>query len=171
MEKGQIWSVEGLPVNGDTIKTVIKHFKESGIKNEISKQSLTAFLKKISDDMLLEMYDMDADATLEMLVECFGVRIAFDGINCAAGFTFKNRQQQIEELKAEAEENRKALAETRRKSNERIDALKAECENWAKNCEDAQEEVRKLKEILAHYKADLYDFYARAGKMPRYETE
>lgn len=146
MEKGQIWNAEGLPVNGDTIKTVVKHFKESGIKNKISKQNLAVFLNKISDDMLLEMYDMDADATLEMFVECFGVRIAFDSINCAAGFMFENRQQQIEELKAE-------------------------CENWAKNCEDAQEEVRKLKEILAHYKADLYDFYAQAGKMPRYETE
>lgn len=171
MEKGQIWCVEGLPVNSDSMKRVIKNFKENGIKNELSRQSLRHFLKKISDDIILEMYDMDADATLEMLVECFGARIAFDCITCAAGSAFENQKQQIEDLKAEAEENRKALAETRQKADERIDALNKECEDWRARYEAAREMVKELDNALAHYKADLYDFYANNGQLPKYEEE
>lgn len=39
----------------------------------------------------------------------------------------------------------------------------------AQMAEDAEEKIFSLQDELAHCKADLYDFYAKAGKLPDYE--
>lgn len=175
MGKVQLWQADGLGIDKETLERVLRIFRSDGVQGMKSQQALEAYIKKLDDSKLQEMCKIDKEAALQIMADCLGVAATAEKYSKWQTVLFNKaidiQTRQIEELKAEAEENRKALEETRRKSNERIDALKAECANWARNCEDAQEEVRKLKEILAHYKADLYDFYARAGKMPRYETE
>ncbi len=55
---------------------------------------------------------------------------------------------------------------------EHIKELDAANEEYDKEHHEKEELKRKVMELeitLARYKADLYDFYAQAGKLPSYE--
>lgn len=129
MGEVQLWQVEGLGMDKETLEKVLRIFRSDGVRDVKSQQMLRRYIMRIGEEGIFTMYETDADTTLELLVECLGVRAAFKAVNKAAGYVQKDF----------TEENR---------------ALKAECE--------------RLRDELAHCKADLYDFYAREGKIPNY---
>ena len=49
-----------------------------------------------------------------------------------------------------------------------IDCLKREYSAERCEKEEAEERIKELRDEMAHYKADLYDIYAREGKIPNY---
>ena len=59
--------------------------------------------------------------------------------------------------------------ERTKKLNEDKDRILSDYTRVAEKAEDAETEIMWLRDELAHCKADLYDFYARAGKLPKYE--
>ena len=59
--------------------------------------------------------------------------------------------------------------ERTKKLNEDKDRILSDYTRVAQKAEDAETEIMWLRDELVHCKADLYDFYARAGKLPKYE--
>lgn len=173
MGETQLWQSDGLGVDKGTLEKVLRIFKSDGVQGIKSQQALNAYIQKLDDSKLREMHEIDSETALQMFTDCFGVSLTARKYSQWENDILKQAidilQKEKETAEQAAEENRKALQETRRKANEQIDALKAEGENWIRKCENAQEEARKLRETLIHYKADLYDFYAQAGKLPSYE--
>lgn len=169
MADKQIWQQEKLGADSETLKKVLSIYRDDGTTSRTSADELAEYLNELSDEAVAEMYEEDTDTAVEMFAECFGARKAFWKINTALGFIHKNRLDEIEKLKAEAEKNRQALENARREYIKTVSRIEKEysVEHYEK--EEALEKIRELEIVLARYKADLYDFYAKAGKLPKYE--
>lgn len=173
MGEEQLWQADGLGTDKETLERVLHVFRSDGVQGLKSQQALENYIKKLDDSSLQEMRKIDEEATLQILVDCFGA------VTAAKRYSKWNEeilrtainilQKEKETAEQEAEANRAELLKVRDNSQKEIDRLQREysIKNYEK--EEAEEQIKELKDELAHCKADLYDFYAKAGKLPDYE--
>lgn len=166
----QLWQVDGLGTDKSTLEKVIRIFRGDGVQGIQSQQALTQYIRKMSDSTLREMYAIDKETTLQIWVDCFGAAAAFENYAKAGGFTTRQKADKAgwisladhTEVIGKYEERMKTLDKEK-------DRILSDYTYAVQKAEDAAEEIVRLRNELAHYKADLYDFYAQAGKLPNYE--
>lgn len=173
MGEVQLWQSDGLGVDKDTLEKVLRIFKSDGVQGIKSQQALNAYIQKLDDSKLREMYEIDSETALQLFADCFGVSLAARKYSKWENDTIRKAvdilKKEKETAEREAEANRAELLKVRQKLNEEIDSLRNECsiKNYEKK--EAEQRINELQDTLAHYKADLYDFYAQAGKLPNHE--
>lgn len=155
----QLWQSDGLGADKSTLENVIQIFKSDGVQNAVSQQALNNYIKKLSDSSLRDMFEMDKKATIQILAGCFGISKAFDKAICMTGWISPEAYTEVVE---KYEERTKKLEDER-------DMLLSKCEIEIQRTKAVEKQCAELKDILVHYKADLYDFYVQAGKLPNYE--
>ncbi len=172
MEEVQIWQYEGLGVDKDTLGRVLRIFKSDGIHDIKSQQALKEYIEKLDDSKLREMCEIDVETALQIFAGCFGISSVAMKYSRWQNEDMKTAinilQKEKETAEQEAEANRTELLKVRQKLNEEIDSLRHEysIKNYEK--EEAEQRIKELQDTLAHYKTDLYDFYAQAGSVPNY---
>lgn len=173
MKEVQLWQAEGLGTERHTLEKVLRIFKSDGVQGVESQQALSAYIQKLDDSKLREMYEISKETALQLFADCFGVVFAAEKYSKWNNDIIRKAidilEKEKETAKQEAEANREELLKVRRKMNEEIDSLRHDysIKNYEK--EEADQQIKELQNTLAHYKADLYDFYAQAGRVPNYE--
>lgn len=172
MQEMQLWQSEYLGEDKDTLKKVLRIFRSDGVQGIESQKALENYVKRLSNYALREMYEMDEEAALQMLVDSIGVLGAFHKYallaDCISMSTKEISdagwisQEDYAEVTAKYEERTKKL-------NEEKDQILSDYTRAAQKAEDAEEKIFSLRDELAHCKSDLYDFYAQAGRVPNYE--
>lgn len=170
MGEVQLWLDEGLGADKETLERVLHVFRNDGVQGIESQQALNRYIHKLDDKCIQEMNWIDAEATLQMLVDCYGVTVAFQKYVKAEGFI---KQEKVDSLgwispAAYAEVVKKYGERTKKLEDER-DTLLSRYEDAIQKIETAEKQRAELQNTLAHYKADLYDFYAQAGRVPNYK--
>ena len=170
MSKKQIWQAEGLGADKGTVETVLRIFASDGVQGIESQQALERYIGKLSDDRLRDMCAIDEETALQLLVDCFGVRMAFEKVMQILGYVTAETAQRMGWISPAAYAEVVGKYEERtKKLNEDKDRILSDYTRAAQKAEDAETEIMWLRDELAHCKADLYDFYARTGKLPKYE--
>lgn len=170
MSEKQIWQAEGLGTDKGTVETVLRIFASDGVQGIESQQALNRYIQKLDDNCIREMNWIDAEATLQMLVDCYGVTVAFQKYVKAEGFIKREKVDSLGWINPETYREVVGKYEERaKKLEEQKDRILSDYTRAAQKAEDAEEKIISLRDELAHCKADLYDFYARAGKLPDYE--
>lgn len=173
MGEVQLWQYDGLGVDRNTLEKVLRIFKSDGVQGIKSQQALNAYIQKLDDCKLREMYEIDSETALQLFADCFGVSLAARKYSKWENDTIRKAvdilKKEKETAEQEAEANRAELLKVRQKLNEEKDKILSDYTRAAWKAEEAENQIRELKDTLTHYKADLYDFYAQAGKLPNYE--
>lgn len=170
MGEVQIWQVEGLGTDEGTLERVLHTFKTEGIQGVESQMALIEYVGRLSDGNLRDMCEIDKETALQLFVDCFGVHKAFDMAIQILGYVTPETAQRMGWVSPEAYVKVVGKYEERaKKSEEQIDKILSDYTRAAQMAEDAEEKISSLQDELAHCKADLYDFYAKAGKLPDYE--
>lgn len=170
MGEMQIWQYDGLGTDKDTLEKVLRIFRSDGVQGIKSQQQLDEYIRKLDDNCIQEMSWIDAEATLQMLVDCFGEVIAFQKYAKAEGFVKQEKTDSLGWINpAVYKEVTAKYKERIKRANEEKDKILSDYTHAAWKAEAAENQIRELKDTLAHYKADLYDLYAQAGKLPNYE--
>lgn len=160
----QIWQQDGCGIDERSIRRVIGEFRENGVQGIESSSCLTAYIEKLSDSTLLEMYRIDSDVTLQIMVDCLGVREAFEKavfMAIATGSTFI-----AQTMAQQGWISQYNYAEACKKYDERVAKAKAKADEAedrmfeALRCQQAAEqEAEALKFEIVTLKAKLYDTY------------
>lgn len=154
------WDKSGIATR-ETFCAVLKDFRKNGIQGIESAQQLTEWLASLTTGAIKEMCEIDKEATLQMLVDCFGVGIAFQKyINTAPEIckqALENRGYIIL-IKAEIENE---MAEKR----QRIEQLEADNAKLMDISVERSERVETLKKENENLKIALFDAYEEAGKI------
>lgn len=170
MSEKQIWQVKGLETSRRAVETVLHTFARDGVQGIESQQALVKYVKRLSDDSLRDMCAIDKETALQLFVDCFGVRMAFEKVMQILGYVTAETAQHMGWISPAAyAEVVEKYEERTKKLNEDKDRILSDYTRAAEKAEDAETEIMWLRDELAHCKADLYDFYARAGKLPKYE--
>lgn len=170
MGEVQLWQAEGLGADKETLERVLHVFRSDGVQGINSQQALNRYIKKLSDDSLRNMCAIDGETALQLFVDCFGVRMAFEKVVQILGYVTAETAQRMGWISPAAYAEVVGKYEERtKKLNEDKDRILSDYTRVAEKAEDAETEIMWLRDELAHCKADLYDFYARAGKLPKYE--
>lgn len=170
MSEKQIWQVKGLETSRRAVETVLRTFARDGVQGIESQQALVKYVKRLSDDSLRDMCAIDEETALQLFVDCFGVRMAFEKVMQILGCVTAETAQRMGWISPAAYAEVVGKYEERtKKLNEDKDRILSDYTRAAQKAEDAETEIMWLRDELAHCKADLYDFYARAGKLPKYE--
>lgn len=169
MSEKQIWQAEGLGTDKGTVETVLRIFASDGVQGIESQQALERYIGKLSDDRLRDMCVIDEEAALQLFVDCFGARMAFEKVMQILGYVTVETAQRMGWISpaAYAEVVGKYEERTKRLEDEK-DTLLSRCADAIQKADAAEKQSTKLQNTLAYYKADLYDFYAQAGKVPSY---
>lgn len=170
----QPWQSDGLGTNKKDLERVVNTFKLDGVCGIKSEQALRKYITKLGDNCLREMYQIDEETTVQILVDCFGAVKAFHKFALIAEYIGVNRKELHEAgwISPEAYEEVIAKYEERcKKLEEQKDKVLSDYQRAAWVAEDAEKRIAELEDTLKHYKADLYDFYAQAGKLPNYDHE
>lgn len=144
MGAAQIWQYEGIGRDRETLEKVLKTFREEGVQGIRSQAALEKYIEKLGDVALQTMHTIDGEATLQILADCFGV------VYAAKKYCGWEMQKAREDAKREMKE-----------IEEPYEAMRELAAGRGKQIEELQDEI-------AHYKADLYDFYAEKGRVPQY---
>lgn len=161
---------EGLGADKETLERVLHVFRSDGVQGINSQQALNRYIKKLSDDSLRNMCAIDEETALQLFVDCFGVRMAFEKVVQILGYVTAETAQRMGWISPAAYAEVVGKYEERtKKLNEDKDRILSDYTRAEEKAEDAETEIMWLRDELAHCKADLYDFYARAGKLPKYE--
>lgn len=170
MSEKQIWQVKGLETSRRAVETVLHTFARDGVQGIESQQALVKYVKRLSDDSLRDMCAIDKETALQLFVDCFGVRVAFDKVMKMLGYITPETAQRMGWISPVAYTEVAGKYEERtKKLEEQKDRILSDYTRAAQMAEDAEEKIFSLQDELAHCKADLYDFYAKAGKLPDYE--
>lgn len=173
MGEVQLWQAkEGLGTDKETLERVLRVFRSDGVQGVKSQQSFDSYIKGLDNDNLRTMYEIDSEATIQIIVDCFGASTAFYKFTKIIDYEILSEKEMeragwispavYAEVVGKYEERTKKL-------NEDKDRILSDYTSAAQKAEDAEEKIFSLQDELAHCKADLYDFYAKAGKLPDYE--
>lgn len=166
---GQIWQADGLGTSNDALEKIIETFKREGIKGDKSLNYLSMYIRKLSDEKIEEMYWKDQEATLQILVECFGVKKAFEKYLTVAIHDGRVTQKIGMVSKETYEEIAEKYNDRLKKMSEERERTYAEYTDALRKVDEYEEKYKQIQSIVMQYKADLYDFYAEKGCVPRYE--
>lgn len=155
MGQVQIWQVNGLGTDRETLKQVIRVFKEDGIQEEKSKIALKKYIDRMSNKDMHEMIGLDIEATIQILADCYGVMFA----------ARKYGEWGNDKLEKEKQEAYRTIEE----KNRELELIVDERDRAVFGEAEAKEKIKDLEHMLALYKADLFDFYEQAGKIPKHE--
>ena len=170
MKEVQLWQAEGLGAERHTLEKVLRIFESDGVQGIESQQALNGYIGKLSDDSLRNMLCIDKETALQPFVDCFGVSVAFDKVMKMLGYITLETVQRMGWINPAAYAEVVGKYEERaKKLEEQKDRILSDYTRAAQMAEDAEEKIFSLQDELAHCKADLYDFYAKAGKLPDYE--
>lgn len=162
MGQEQIWKVNGLGTARETLKQVIHEFKENGIQGESSKLALEKYINRMSNKDLHKMIGLDNEAAIQILADCYGVMYA-------ARKYSEWGNDILEKEKQEAEVKCEELYRTIGEKNRELELIVDERDSAVFGETEAKEKIKDLEYKLALYKADLFDFYEQAGKIPKHE--
>lgn len=168
----QLWQADGLGTDKNMLEKVLRTFRSDGVQGIKSQQALCGYLQKLSDDSLREMFRIDMETTLQILVDCFGAMDAFNKFTLIDRRTDKDEREWKRQgwiTPSEYKEAVEKYEEQTEKLNEEKDRILSDYTRAAQKAEDAEIKISLLQEEITHYKADLYDFYAKMGKLPDYE--
>lgn len=101
----QIWEKDGCGADRSTIRKILSEFKENGVSGLKSASALTNYLDRLNGSAILDMYSIDDETTLQMLVDYLGAKEAFRrccAATCIHSDKWKQeaakRQEKIEEM-------------------------------------------------------------------------
>ena len=80
MGEVQLWQADGLGTDKETLEKVLRIFRNDGVQGIESQQALESYIKKLDDNSLWEMYEIDEEATQQIFTDCFGVMFAAKSI-------------------------------------------------------------------------------------------
>lgn len=95
MSEKQIWQAEGLGTDKGTVETVLRIFTSDGVQGIESQQALERYIGKLSDDRLRDMCVIDEEAALQLFVDCFGARMAFEKVMQILGYVTVETAQRM----------------------------------------------------------------------------
>lgn len=154
MRYKQIWQQEGCGTDAQTLKNIVREFKEQGVQGIESQQALTTYIKRLDANRMAAMYQMDKDAVLQMMIDCVGVKEAFE-----AALKFMGYMSPID------------YAEACEKYEGRIGAAKAATDNTESRLfkalhreDNLLKEIEGLQYTILVLKAKLYDTYEAINK-------
>lgn len=98
MGEVQLWQAEDLGTDKETLERVLHVFRSDGVQGMKSQQSLESYIKGLDNDSLRNMYEIDGEATIQILVDCFGA-ILRRKIQRMARRNFKDSYQHSEKGK------------------------------------------------------------------------
>lgn len=106
----QIWQKDGfLPSTRKSQRAafikILAEYRAHGAQGILSLNQLAAVMEKVDDTGLLEMYEIDDETTLQILVDCFGAKWAFQKITAAAGWSMTEIYKKINTHKRRVQEH------------------------------------------------------------------
>ena len=66
MGEVQLWQSDGLGTDKDTLEKVLRIFRNDGVQGIQSQQALNAYIQKLDDSKLKEMYEIDEEAAIQI---------------------------------------------------------------------------------------------------------
>lgn len=166
-----VWERDGFGDSTECMERALKEFRERGTQNISSAQKLGLWLQKLSTEKLREMWIIDSEATLQMLVDHFGAEKAFEKYT-----RFAVSVEDCKKILAEAGYIifDKGLYEADRKAKAaHTNALEAEREKNFEEVETWRRIAQRAEKNLLPLKIALFDAYTEAGKieLPGYEED
>lgn len=123
MGEVQLWQSDGLGTDRHTLGKVLRIFRSDGVQGISSQQALNAYIQKLDDSKLREMYEIDNETALQLFSDCFGVLFAAKKYSKWENETIRKAvdilKREKETAEQEAEANRAELMKTRQKLNEK----------------------------------------------------
>lgn len=145
----QIWQQDGCGTDEQTLLNIIREFRGNGVQGMKSQQALTEYIRRLDVNQLARMYEMDTDATLQIMIDCVGAIEAFKKAVRFSGYY--SPQAHAEACEKYKERAAKAQAEKDNTESRLFEALHRE-DKLLKQIED-------LKFTIIALKAKLYDAY------------
>lgn len=160
----QIWKKEGCGTDNATLRQIIGEYRENGVQDIKSSSALTIYIKRLSTERLLEMYRIDSEATLQMLVDYIGVGAAMEKaiyMSISAGTSII-----CKEMKKKGWISPNDYEEVCKKYDERVAAAQAKADTAEEKMfeaiarqQEAEQEAAALQYEIVTLKAKLYDTY------------
>lgn len=160
----QIWQKDGCGTDSSTLRKVIGEFRENGVQGIESSSCLTEYIKRLSYNRLLEMYEIDSCTTLQIMADCLGIsetvqKAIYMAIETGSYFINETIEQNgwisQKEFEEAHEKHEKQLTEARAKA----DATRMTLREVTKQLQAAEQEIEDLKFEIVTLKAKLYDTY------------
>ena len=95
MGEVQLWQAEDLGTDKETLERVLHVFRSDGVQGIESQQALERYIGKLSDDRLRDMCVIDEEAALQLFVDCFGARMAFEKVMQILGYVTVETAQRM----------------------------------------------------------------------------
>lgn len=151
----------------DTLCAVLKEFKEKGVQGITGAHKLTEWVKNLPPEALKEMCEIDKETTLQILVDCFGVGIAFKKYINADPEICKQALVDAGYIIFVKAENENELAAKR----ERFESLEADYKRLASGYMEEYAKNERLEKENTALKAALFDRCVETGqiKIPGWE--
>lgn len=134
----QIWQQDGCGIDEKSIRRVIGEFRENGVQGIKSAQCLTEYMGRLDDVALANMFELDKDVTLQILVDCVGITQTIE------------KYERIYEIR----------------DKKTTSALQAQLDNWQEAAFEMHEKIEELEATvrskdfeIVTLKAKLYDTY------------
>lgn len=155
---------EGCGTDNATLRQIIGEYRENGVQDIKSSSALTIYIKRLSTERLLEMYRIDSEATLQMLVDYIGVGAAMEKaiyMSISAGTSII-----CKEMKKKGWISPNDYEEVCKKYDERVAAAQAKADTAEEKMfeaiarqQEAEQEAAALQYEIVTLKAKLYDTY------------
>lgn len=154
------WNKSGVATR-ETFCAVLTEFRKDGVQGIESARQLTEWLGNLPPEAIKEMCEIDKEATLQMLVDCFGAGVAFQKYANTVPEICKQALADagyIIFVKAEIENEMAA----KRQRIEQLEADNAKLMDISVGRDERAETLKKENEAL---KIALFDAYTAAGKI------
>lgn len=141
----QVWESEGLGTDATALCRVIGEFKTNGVQGITSLEALKTYIKRLNEEAIETMLQLDEEAALQILVDTEGVAEAFEQLRKICRKEYEKICDRYEDRIA------KTQAEKKNAENRLFEVLHRE-DKLLKQIEDLQFQILVLK-------AKLYDTY------------
>lgn len=160
----QIWEKEDCGTYKPTLYQILEEYKKDGVQDIKSSSALAEYMKRLSTEKLLEMYRIDSEATLQILVDYIGVGAAVEKaiymlISDSTSLIYK-------EMEKKGWISPNNYEEACKKYDERVAAAQAKADTAEERMfeaiarqQEAEQEAAALQYEIVTLKAKLYDTY------------
>lgn len=147
------WERDGTGTSTKWLRRVLEDFRTEGTKDMNSTQCLRDYMARLSNDRMKEMYNMDEDAFLEILLNCFVPKVAFG--------MYERTQERVatreEWIKSNHEAQIRDLTEKHKELSENFDKLHAKNVGLVEENNNMFDDMQRLKNRIMFLQSQLYE--------------
>lgn len=139
-----VWEKDGIGTSDKWLRRVIEDFRSEGTKDMHSTNLLRVYMDRLSLDILKDLYVMDKEALLEILVNCYSTQDAFQKYKdiIEEYRDFIDRKNYAEQMEEEGRRKLKEHTEVELNVTIEIDG------DWLKQQGKTEEDMRRAIELL-----------------------